>query len=53
MSPCGFSPLPTGVTSVSFHVLIYYFNCALTRDLIMPREHIYKFEHVFLLSALL
>lgn len=50
-SPCGFSPLPTGVTSVSFHVLIYYFNCALTRDLIMPREQIYKFERVFLLSA--
>lgn len=45
--------LPEGVTSVSFHVLIYYFNCALTRDLIMPREQIYKFEHVFLLSALL
>lgn len=41
------------MTSVSFHVLIYYFNCALTRDLITLREQIYKFEHVFLLSALL
>ena len=51
MSPCGFFPLPTGLTSVSFHVLIYYFNCAITRDLIMPREQIHKFEHVFLLSA--
>lgn len=41
------------MTSVSFHVLIYYFNCALTRDLIMLRGQIYKFEFVFLLSALL
>lgn len=50
MSPCGFFPLPTGVTSVSFHVLIY-FNCTLTRDQIMPREQIHKSEHVFLFSA--
>lgn len=44
-SPCGSSPLPAGVTSVLFNVLIYYFNCALTRDLIMPREQIYKFSY--------
>lgn len=43
MSSCGFFPLATGVTSVTFHVLIYYFNCALTRYLIMPREQIHKF----------
>lgn len=48
---CGFFPLPIGVTSVSFHVLIYSFNCALTRDLIMPREQLHKFEHVFPLST--